>query len=1011
MKIRLLQIVLSILAFGGGYTPLVYSAITVDVPFKEGMVLQRGKNIPISGLAAPGESVQVALDRQHWTTTASAQGVWQLTLPPLPAGGPYELVVSGGAAQIRLKDVLIGDVWVCGGQSNMSIRVRDTPLPPALANGPYSSNLRFYTVPFIETERLKTKNRGSWFHVSAESVKNFSAVCYVFGKTLQDKLNVPVGLINVSYPGTMISAWLPPNSITTLSKPLTPDRLAKKNKLARSAAYRKKSDASDISGEKNHDFAPSSLFSDMVAAITGFPATGVAWYQGEGDSRAPETYEASLESLITGWRDAWGDQKLAFLIVQLAGYGTLTDKVEEKSGWALIREAQLSVSQKLPDTGLVTTIDMGKENKHPDQKDIVGMRLANEALRLKYNVNGISAVPVFKSAEAEANAMRVNFTSEANEMTHDGKTLTGFSLAGSDYVWRAGQAAIDGNSIVVKSPEVQNPVAVRYAWAQRPNGNLKNKQGLPVSPFRSDKTAIAAATPQKNTQAAVITQEPPVKSSGFPGSGSASVGFNKYDLALQYMGKASGGDGSLPYLKVTKAMGRKAIFDARDANVSYLRISATGFDPSAYRKPGDLDLWLTNPAQYWSQFDELMTDLETAEMQGVFTLIWNPLQFPAMTGETVRDLITQPDSKSYQTAERYIREFVQRYKNRKAVLFYELTNELNLGADLGAEKRCNAKKQAALCDAKGHYTSAEMVEFTKRLSALIHGIDPSRPISSGFSVPRASAEHLRASPEWISGKADFRQDSLEQLQQNLAFIHEGVDIISVHIYPNEANVRFGAKDRHGVELLESIKKIADKIGKPLFVGEFGDRDDLTDSPASYTVRMLNRIRDLRVPYSALWVWEFYQKSPHITRDNQHTGYSLEPSDNNKLIQKISQTNNQLGQKQAKKLSTDSEPPRVVLTWPLDCGDLSKERSVHAVASDDSGAVNRVEFWLDGKKVDSDANFPYEMKLPAGGLNPGSHQLKAIAYDSVDKHSEWETALLSHPTHDQKKECLQSIKMN
>ena len=472
-----------------------------------------------------------------------------------------------------------------------------------------------------------------------------------------------------------------------------------------------------------------------------------------------------------------------------------------------------------------------------------------------------------------------------------------------------------------------------------------------------------------------------------------SIGLNKFDLLKQYTGLASGGDGSTRYRKVTQAMGRKAIADARDAGVTYLRVAATGFAPSAYNRPGDLDMWLKNPSAYWLLIDELMSDLEAFGMRAVFTFIWNPVQFPAMTGETVHDLLSNPQSRSAQLAERYIREFVQRYKGRKAILFYELTNELNLGADLAAVARCRSELPAPQCEPKGNFTTAEMIAFTRRLADLIRGLDPARPISSGFSVPRPAAEHLRARPEWITGKADFTPDTSVQFEKNLADIHEGIDLISVHLYPNDGNRRFGVTDPRSTSLLDTSKQAADKIGKPLFLGEFGDAGGLEGKEDSYTVRLLDRIVALKVPYSAVWVWEFFQTAPYITRDNPHTAYSLEPGVTDVLIVRIRDANRRLGNPVPSGNRPDSTPPRVVLTWPLDCTTVNDGQLLHGMASDDSGAVNRVEFWLDNVQIATDSAPPYQASLKMDGVEVGDHALTARAFDHADNQSEYRSRVI------------------
>jgi len=477
------------------------------------------------------------------------------------------------------------------------------------------------------------------------------------------------------------------------------------------------------------------------------------------------------------------------------------------------------------------------------------------------------------------------------------------------------------------------------------------------------------------------------------GQPSQSIGLNKFDLVKQYTGLASGGDGSARYRRVTQAMGKKAIADARDAGVTYLRVSATGFAPSAYSRPGDLDLWVKNPSAYWAQVDELMNDLDAYDMRAVFTFIWNPVQFPAMTGETVHDLMTNPKSHSALLAERYIREFVERYKGRKTTLFYELTNELNLAADLDTVSRCRSELPPPQCEPKGNFTTAEMIAFTQRLADQIRNLDPTRPISSGFSAPRPAAEHLRARPEWITGQADFTPDTSAQLEKNLADIHAGIDLISVHLYPNYGDRRFGAPVQPVTALLDVLKLAADKIGKPLFVGEFGDAKRLDGDVDSFTVQMLDRIVEHKIPFSAVWVWEFYQTAPYATRDNRNTLYSLEPGVTDALIDRIRQANGRLGNSVPPVIHPDKTPPRVVLTWPLDCTKVSADQFLHAVASDNSGSVHRIEFWLGGAQVAADYLPPYQFNLAVAGIEEGDHELIARAFDHAGNQAEYRSRII------------------
>ena len=470
----------------------------------------------------------------------------------------------------------------------------------------------------------------------------------------------------------------------------------------------------------------------------------------------------------------------------------------------------------------------------------------------------------------------------------------------------------------------------------------------------------------------------------------ASIGLNKMDLALQYLGMASGGNGSPEYVRVDRAMARKAIADAHQLGVRFFRVAMTGFAPSTYGARGDLDLWVKDPNQYWDAIDTMMADLRRSDIKIVPTMMFNSVQFPAMAGETTDDLFRNPHSRSWELLAKYVSQFVSRYRGTGAIQFYELTNELNLSADIDLLRFCSKVHPPDICAVYSNFTTADMVAFTVRFAKLIKSLDPSALVSSGFSAPRASAEHLRQHPAPTGSKSIWTQDSVEELTTNLALIHQGLDIISVHLYPGEELGRFGSKEP--VDLLRVIKTAADRIGKPLFVGEFGDKNARTAGPNSFIDRMLDEIPDLKVPYSALWVWEFYQRRPYLTYDNSATLPNLEPGYTDRILAHLVQANERFGVFPPGASARDTTPPGIVITWPLDCLPYTGDRPVQAVASAESGKVERVEFWLDNKKIDSVAAIPYSMQLPIQGLGGGDHTLVARAYDTSGNVGEYRTVL-------------------
>jgi hypothetical protein len=481
-----------------------------------------------------------------------------------------------------------------------------------------------------------------------------------------------------------------------------------------------------------------------------------------------------------------------------------------------------------------------------------------------------------------------------------------------------------------------------------------------------------------------------------------AIGVNKFDLFSQYVGTASGCAGEAPCRRVTRAMAKKSLDDAKDAGVRFVRVSMSGPTIGYSDHRNSLALWRSDPDRFWRMVDEMMDDLDSRSIQIVPVLMWGGKKFPVMVGESVGDLLKNEESKSWKLLSAFVTDFITRYRDRPTVLFYELTNEFNGAAELDHDKRCAKPKHKRLCEVKENFTTDEMIAFTKRFASLIRKLDDTRKISSGFTVPRGAAEHLRAQPEWSKGGPDWTPDTREQFIKNLIDIHDGVDIISIHLYGGDRNKRFGAGSVP--ELLEVAKEAADKVGKPLFVGEFGEVDPTNAKPTTHTSRMIDKITELDIPYSAVWVWEFYQSKPHLTHNTRPSRLSLEPGYTDYLIGRI-RAANRTGAAAAVESVRDNTPPRAVLTWPLECAVVKRGQTVYAVASDDSGKVDKVEFWLDDRMLGKDETQPYSMKI---SVSPGGESalLKARAYDVSGNMSEYETKITQPVT---RKACLQAAR--
>jgi hypothetical protein len=470
-----------------------------------------------------------------------------------------------------------------------------------------------------------------------------------------------------------------------------------------------------------------------------------------------------------------------------------------------------------------------------------------------------------------------------------------------------------------------------------------------------------------------------------------SMGYNAFDLFLQYQGHASSGDGSSPYVTVEQAMAKKRMFDARNEGATFLRVGVTGFFPLQYGAPGDLTLWQVNPTAYWALMDQLMNDLDSHQLKIVPSFLWNWYQFPAMAGEKLSDMMTNPGSKSYVLVKQYITDFVTRYKNRPTIAFYELTNELNLGVDLDIVGGCGGLNPCAIAS---NYTTDQMISFASGLAAYIKSLDPTHMIESGYSLSRPSAQHLRAQPCFSSLGCDWTLDTPDQLRQNMTDVSQGFDMMSVHFYNGfengvsgiTDNERFGISNPDDAGLLETIKSIADGAGKPLYVGEYGDAQPpiATDPNAIFSTNILAEVQKLGIPFSSPWIFEYYQFG--YTPDPQN---NIEPGYTDSFITKYENTNLALGNP----VATEPNTPQVVLTWPLNGSVLAASQPIYAVASTGGTAtISQVDFLVDGVSQGSVTAPPYTWTLNTSGLAPGPHTLTATAVSNTRTQSQYSVSV-------------------
>ena len=470
--------------------------------FGDHMVLQREQANPVWGKASPGEKVIVSIGGQSHTTITTADGSWRVTLEPLEVGGPYELRIRGNNT-LTFSDILVGEVWVCSGQSNMEWWVRvsaDAELQTVSANYPA---IRFLSVPKVASQEPKDNFKGSWHLCNPQTVADFSAVAYSFGRRLHNTLGVPVGLIDNAWGGSAVEAWIPRDALEgagPYDELLTywdEEAAAMTDQIFATevAAYKKWVADGELGAKRpeprdrrasNH--RPANLFNGVLHPIIGYGIRGAIWYQGESNAGRAYQYRSLFPLMINTWRQHWQQGDFPFYWVQLADFKQEASEPRD-SAWAELREAQ-SMALSLTNTGQAVIIDAGEgRDIHPRDKQTVANRLARIALARDYGIEMAWQSPSYDSMRIDGNAISIHLkhVSEGGLHTFDVYEATGFEIAGEDqkFVWA--KAKLDGkNKIKVSSPHVPNPVAVRYAWGDNPVVNLQDRNGLPVTPFRTD---------------------------------------------------------------------------------------------------------------------------------------------------------------------------------------------------------------------------------------------------------------------------------------------------------------------------------------------------------------------------------------------------------------------------------------------------------------------------------------------------------------------------------------------
>ncbi len=469
--------------------------------FCDHAVLQREMPVPVWGTSDPAATVVVSFAGHRAEATADANGRWKATLPVLNASAhPSEMTVQSGESTLVIRDILVGDLWLCSGQSNMSFalnRANDAEREISSAAHPL---IRLFDVPRVPAESPRRTVNAKWTACTPETVKMFSAVAYFFGRDLSEVLKVPIGLIHSGYGGTVAQNWVPRSVLEDprFNKVLELDRERVAKLPEAMAAYRKAlNDWETSSPERRaatsrpnepagiaHKGGPAHLYNGMIAPLVPYAVRGVLWYQGESNRRDSAHYRQLLPELINGWRREWKQPRLPFIIVQIANYMPPEGEPKQRSIWAEIREVQRQVSLTVDDAPLVVTIDLGdSKDLHPKNKQDVGKRAALQAMSKVYGQSITADGPILDSFEINGDTVELSFKSAGKlELRGEGQ----FTVAGSDRVFHPAVAKIENRRIIVKSDRVTQPLAVRYAWSADPRATLYNSDGLPASPFRTD---------------------------------------------------------------------------------------------------------------------------------------------------------------------------------------------------------------------------------------------------------------------------------------------------------------------------------------------------------------------------------------------------------------------------------------------------------------------------------------------------------------------------------------------
>jgi sialate O-acetylesterase len=516
MSFKKILFVCTILFLGSN----VYAVLKMPAIISDNMVLQQKMEVPVWGWANAGDKIKVtpSWDSKTAEAAAGANGKWMVKVNTPAAGGPYTIAVSNGSEKIEIKNILIGEVWVCSGQSNMGWKLAGTTnAKEEIANANYPQ-MRLFTVDQKFSDVPLDDVNGKWELCSSQNAGKFSAVGYYFGKEIHKKVGVPVGMIHNSWGGTPVQCWMKKDVL--LSDPdykfyfdfdkreeAGKDKVkieydqqlkqwqdkVKKAKAEGKNAPKQPSTPNALRGQNRCGV----LYNAMVHPLMSFGIKGVIWFQGESNAGNAYLYRKSFPAMINNWRKDWGQGDFPFYFVQISSFyeNRLEDRPkelptvnpEEGSTWAELREAQ-TMTLSVPNTGMAVTMDVGDPyNVHFPQKEEVGKRLALWALAKDYGFKDLAySGPLYKNMKIENDKIILSFDFIGSGLVAKGGQLKGFTIAGADqkFVWA--DAKIEGDTVVVSSDKIKEPKAVRYGWANWMECNLFNKENLPASSFRTD---------------------------------------------------------------------------------------------------------------------------------------------------------------------------------------------------------------------------------------------------------------------------------------------------------------------------------------------------------------------------------------------------------------------------------------------------------------------------------------------------------------------------------------------